>query len=330
MPGSIAQAIREAEEAESRGENHEALRLWRMAAEAEPRPRILARLGRRLIRNGLADEGVATLHRAIATDPDAEETHMAHFVLGVHFKNASDLPLAQQHLEESTRLLRWAPALTVLGEVYRRLGMTTEARHTFEQATELAPTSAEAWYGAGLTVRDVDPTSAMELFRRALEVDPNEAAAHRELGYLLWLSGQYDEAERQLRAALALDEQNPWGHEYLGSLLLSLDRAGEAEREFRMAIALWPEVPLFYCDLGDSLARQNRLTEADVAYKHSLAANVNDYVANLRYGQLLMHTGRLRDAQRYLTRALATKPGDERASKSLEALALALEQGQRH
>jgi tetratricopeptide (TPR) repeat protein len=58
-----------------------------------------------------------------------------------------------------------------------------------------------------------------ELFREAVEIDPEYAIAHRELGWALRRLDQYPEAERHIRRAIELDDLDEWVHIYLGNLL---------------------------------------------------------------------------------------------------------------
>jgi tetratricopeptide (TPR) repeat protein len=101
------------------------------------------------------------------------------------------------------------------------------------------------------------PSEAQALFRRALELDPDYAAAHRELGWLLHdrkdrrgrhrqggRRGTAAETEGHLRKAIELEPDDAWTHIYLGSYLWDVD---SAIAEFHIARELWPEwtVPLW-------------------------------------------------------------------------------------
>jgi adenylate cyclase len=99
------------------------------------------------------------------------------------------------------------------------------------------PESLDAWecYQRGLwhlyRFRAEDSPKAQELFRRAIELDPNFAPAHAALGYALYfevsdglVSAPDDQITRALEAAktaVALDERAAFGHIVLGRVLLA-------------------------------------------------------------------------------------------------------------
>jgi tetratricopeptide (TPR) repeat protein len=315
---TVAELTDEADKLESVGQITAALELWREAAQASPRPDVVARLGRALLRAGMVDDGERVLRKAIFENPEHPD---AYFFLGFHYETRGSLDEARHHLEIGVRLQEWGPAFTILGEVYRRLKLRDLARQSFAKAADLDPSDSEAWYGFGLTFSSSDPDKALELFRRAVQVNPSESAAHREIGHMQWRKGQLEAAVMSIRVALEINENDAWAHDYLGHLLMLSDSIAGAEQEFRRAIALWPDLPWFHCNLGDALARQHRMKEAEASYRTALSLDTNNAIANLRYGQLLKETGRPRKAKMYLQRALRADPLDSRAETALADIA---------
>lgn len=306
--------VDEAEQLERAGQSIEAIERWRAAVAANPQPESFARLGRLCLREGFIEEGEKLLRQAISSFPDHPD---AYFYLGIHLKNRGDLDEAKDLLETSVRLEEWAPALVAIGEVYRRLKVTDAARQSFERATILDPTDSEAWYGLGLMYSFVDDERAIHLFRKALETDRDNNAAHRELGHMLWRRGDSASAEEHIRAALRLDGRDAWAHDYLGVVLRWTDRDAQAEQEFRAAVDLWPDLPLFHCHLGDALIRLGRISEGEQSYKTALSLDVSNYLANLRMGQLLKDRGKFAQARTYIERALQADPSNREAKEAL-------------
>jgi tetratricopeptide (TPR) repeat protein len=138
----------------------------------------------------------AILRQAITLCPDSAK---AHYFLGFNAKGQDDLDAARETLERGLKIENWAPAQSILGEVYRQLDDPLKAGQHFEAALADDPSNSETWYGLGLTYRRVE----------------NEKAA---LGA----------AEESLRHALTLDADDVWAHCYLGHLLNRQDRMPEA------------------------------------------------------------------------------------------------------
>ncbi len=86
---------------------------------------------------------------------------------------------------------------------------------------------------------------------KALALDPELSEAHEAMGYLNWLSARgYEVAEAHLRKALELNPSNAAAHCMYADLLMNLNRQDEAEREATAALALDPLSP----DCNDALA----------------------------------------------------------------------------
>lgn len=76
--------------------------------------------------------------------------------------------------------------------------------------------------------------------RRCVELDPNDGAAHHNLGNALRSAGRHDEAIVELQKALTHMPNPSDAHNTLGLTLKDLGRMDEAVAEFRMAVVLNP------------------------------------------------------------------------------------------
>ena len=81
-----------------------------------------------------------------------------------------------------------------------------------------------------------------KLYRKAIELDSNNAAAHNNLGLLLQtVRKDYDDAEQHYREAIELDPKHAWAHYNLGWLLHDVRKDYDgAEKLYRKAIELDP------------------------------------------------------------------------------------------
>ena len=80
-----------------------------------------------------------------------------------------------------------------------------------------------------------------KLYRKAIELDSNNAAAHNNLGLLLQTVQDYDDAEQHYREAIELDPKHAWAHNNLGRLLHDVRKDYDgAEKLYRKAIELDP------------------------------------------------------------------------------------------
>ncbi|WP_226703673.1 tetratricopeptide repeat protein [Microbulbifer elongatus] len=125
------------------------------------------------------------------------------------------------------------------------------AVENFEQAIALAPEYAPAWAGladalAVLGFYDYLPpseafTRARGAARRTLQLDPSNASAEANLGYVaLYYDWDLAEAEARFLQAIAFKPDSSKAHQWYGNLLVAAGRFDEAERAMRRATELDP------------------------------------------------------------------------------------------
>ena len=122
--------------------------------------------------------------------------------------------------------------------------------------------SAADWFEAGCDLEVVSPDQAREAYERALDLDPNLAEAHVNLGRLLHLAGEGGRAEPQYREAVRLDPEDPTPHFNLGVLLDEVGRRDEAVLAYLQAIRRDPDFADAHCNLGLLLEALGRRQDA--------------------------------------------------------------------
>ncbi|HET7293943.1 MAG TPA: protein kinase [Vicinamibacteria bacterium] len=128
------------------------------------------------------------------------------------------------------------------GQVPVEAGYAT-ARQEVEKALALAPDLAEAHAVLGniKTAYDWDWEGADTAFRRALALEPGNAAVIRRAALLARVLGRFDEALRLSRKAVELDPLSRVAHSRVGLYALAAGRLDEAEAAYRKIFELGPE-----------------------------------------------------------------------------------------
>ena len=142
----------------------------------------------------------------------------------------------------------------------------------FEDATRHDPEYAIAWAALGgafglkgnfLSIPEM-LHQAIEIERRALQIDPELADAHTWLGAGLLGLGRTDEAIAEMREAVRLDPQNGQAHQGLArAYWVGKGDFAAAVPEFDRAIVLNPEAGYSYLQLALILAWQGQLDRAE-------------------------------------------------------------------
>jgi tetratricopeptide (TPR) repeat protein len=129
--------------------------------------------------------------------------------------------------------------------------------------------SAEEWYEAGCDLEGSSPEQARDAYQRALELDPDMADAHVNLGRQLHMAGELGRAEPHYREAVRLDPDDPTPHFNLGVLLEEQGRREEAILAYRQAILRDSDFADAHCNLGLLLESIGRRQDA---VRHLMAA----------------------------------------------------------
>ena len=106
-------------------------------------------------------------------------------------------------LQETARKYPASPLpWLILAEFWRDLGRTDRGEQACRQAIKVDPEAVQGWYGLGCFQLPNRPEEAMASFRRALDLKPDHALAHLNLGLCLKRLGDLSGAEAELRSAL--------------------------------------------------------------------------------------------------------------------------------
>jgi TolB-like protein/DNA-binding winged helix-turn-helix (wHTH) protein/Flp pilus assembly protein TadD len=116
------------------------------------------------------------------------------------------------------------------------------ARESAERAVTLAPDLPHAHLAFAMTklYQERDWSGAEQAFRRALDLDPDNAEIHFYFGQLLAALGRFDEALRELKTARQLEPFSVLFSHYVGRVLYIARRYDEAEIELTKTIDLDP------------------------------------------------------------------------------------------
>jgi tetratricopeptide (TPR) repeat protein len=159
---------------------------------------------------------------------------------------------------------------------------------------------------------------AEQLFRRAIGIAPDFAAAHAGLAYTGFLGAVYFGAEvsdelldatlEEAKAAVALDDKDAMSYFILGRIHLIRREYDLSISALRNAIDLNPCLATAHCGLGDSLSYSGRMAEAIPQFEEAIRLSPHDprKWAFLVYGSLaLMLLERYDEAADWATKAIA-------------------------
>ncbi|XP_069686444.1 protein O-mannosyl-transferase TMTC2-like [Periplaneta americana] len=166
-------------------------------------------------------------------------------------------------------------------------------------------------------VRNGDWKNEETLYRSGIAVNP--AKAYGNLGNILSVKGQHEEAEACYRKALQYRPNMADAHYNLGVLLQSRQRYSEAMLRYRVAIQCRPRLAVAHLNLGLVLGRVGRVDEAKSVLRgcagldgSGLRDPRTHYAARVaclfHLGRLAMEQGQLQEAVDVFLEAVRKRP----------------------
>jgi tetratricopeptide (TPR) repeat protein len=187
-------------------------------------------------RQNLGKDGYPALRRAFELNPvsDIIQTAMA------LYWRRQDQPLvalgylrvlAEKHPTEG----RWQ---VEIGAALAQSGDLVEALHAYRRAVEIEPENAELWRSLAVfsASNGFDPQSyTLPAAQRALDLDGNNPASLDTAGYVYLLLGEWKDAEQFLQQALKVDESYAPALLHLGQVYLEMGRTSQAFQYLKRA-----------------------------------------------------------------------------------------------
>ena len=163
-------------------------------------------------------------------------------------------------------------------------------------------------YYSGISSRQAGML-ADEATRKALELDDSLAEAHAARADALTFSYKWREAEKEFKRALELNPNSAAAHYfYAFTLLVPEKRFDEAFQEFRVALSLDPLSPIMNTNYAATLSDAHRFPEALAAFQKVLQSDPNFPPAHHKLAQLYAAQGDFANAVSELQK-FVSKPG---------------------
>jgi tetratricopeptide (TPR) repeat protein len=270
-----------------------------LTGSSDARSRVVAAAS--ALKNGQIDAALRQLQAAVEIVPSDPE---AHRLLGLvnwiddqagrsieHLRRAiqlapaderarvllSDVFASERRLAEAERELMQAADAGVrsgqipyrLAQIYLRQALLPQAAKAFQDSESLGPVVGrdrfyQSW--GSLLVNQADFDGTVAAYSKRIDVNPNNAESHRQLGEIYFLQGRNDEA-------LA---------------------------EFSMAVWLDPKDAKAHAGAGQVYARQSKHADAAAALQRALSIDATLREARYALGTVLMRAGKPNEARREL------------------------------
>lgn len=157
------------------------------------------------------------------------------------------------------------------------------------------------------------------LYTKIIQVYPDTAFAHNNLGDTYIKQGHINEAIKEFKTAISLKPDLGRAYYNLGNAYVEQGHINEAIIEYKTAIRLWPGYADTHYNLGNIYAKQNSLSEAIKEYTITIRLRP-DADAHNNLGVVYLNQGLTDEAMIEFKKALRLKPDYVAARKNLEIL----------
>jgi tetratricopeptide (TPR) repeat protein len=232
----------------------------------------------------------------------------------------------EEAVSEYKIALKQAPKLTGLSLnlalAYYKMGRIADS------ATELAKLHGESPDNGQATLLLADcylrmgkNKDVIRVLQPAEDSHPDDLAIAYLLGTAL-IRDQQVEKGQVLVDRILRNGESAETHLMLGSAKLNVSDFAGARDEFAKAAALNPNLPEVHGLYAQALRVTGDPDQALKEFKAELASDPYDFESNLYMGAMLREQNQLEEARPYLTRALATRPGDMGVRYQIAAITL--------
>jgi protein O-GlcNAc transferase len=258
---------------------------------------------------------------AIAATPTAQETQ--HVIALYQAGHHAELEAASRDLTQ--RYPDSDFAWSVLGTALQLQGK--DACEALQKTVQLAPNDAEAhgnlgtaWQERGMYAQAVDS------YTRALELNPDFVEAHGNLAAALQAQGKLEQAEQAYRQALALRPDYAKGYFNLGNTLKAMQRSAEAIDCYQRALTLLPGDAEIYLNLGNAQQDLKQWQPAIVSYRVVLQLAPHTSAVHANLAAALHEAEEYRGAVTSYRRAIELHPDDAKLHNNLGRALQSLDQ----
>jgi tetratricopeptide (TPR) repeat protein len=161
------------------------------------------------------------------------------------------------------------------GAMYERMKKYDQAEAEFRKVLKQSPDSASAlnYLGYMLADRNVRLNEALEMIKKAVEIEPNNGAYLDSLGWVYFRLNRLEEAEEMLRKSLERGSRDATVHDHLGDVLARQDKLKEAISQWGVALREWQSASLSERDPEAVAKIQKKLENAKVRLAKESNAN---------------------------------------------------------
>ncbi len=237
------------------------------------------------------DKARADYDRCVKLNPEEVECLLKLGEIDIHLRN---YPQAIERINNALRINEQLPfAYYMKGRIYKETGDTTLAASSYQTAIEVDPDYYDAYIEIGLLYTAAKSDLAIEYFKTAIEIRPKSVEALYNLAYYYQVTGvknndRFQRAFDLYDRILEVDPQNAIAPYNKGFIHLEyFQNYDSAITYFSQAADLYPGYFQAYYNRGLALESLDRAQEALADYNRALSLQPDFTPAAIAKGRIL-------------------------------------------
>ena len=198
-----------------------------------------------------------------------------HYVKG---QLLADRGKVEAALKELAKAVQFDPDLSVahaaMGDIHRKQGNLDEAVGSYQAACKSDPYAFRPHYNLAVTYQFLAEAAkalekmqqnlrlAVQVYLRALTIEPADFEANLNLSACYFQLGKYDLAEQYCSAAIKINSERPEAYSNLGVIYDAQNKFYEAIKAYKDSLEVDTHQPNLLLNLGSTYLRQGRTKQA--------------------------------------------------------------------
>ncbi len=241
-----------------------------------------------------------------SNDPESIKAYLAAYPTGTYVDQAK---AKLEGLDSIRKAAVSVESYSKKGKEFADAKRWAEASAEYRRAVEMEPNNAVLRDSLATTLISLNKWQEAEKeLGEAVRLRPDISEWRGRLGFILLQQEKWQQAEAQTREAVRLDPAKAVWRNNLGWVLQFQNRWAEAEVEYRRAVDLDANNPLFRINLGWALANQKKWPEAEAELKVVIRLRPNIPEQRGRLGYILLQQQKWTEAEAETREALKLEP----------------------
>ena len=197
---------------------------------------------------------------------------------------------------------------SLLGVSAAQIGKLDKAVDAFKKALSIQPNNADAYYNLGNVLHKQGKLEeAVEAYKKLISIKPDNAEAYLNIGNVLHEQGKLEEAVSNYNKAISIKPEYADAYNNLGNALKNQGKLEEAIEAYNKVLSIKPDTDTYY-NMGNALKEQGKLDEAVEAYNKAISIKPDYAEAYNNMGIALQDQGKPEEAIKAYTKTFSIKP----------------------